>query len=386
MARPVHVIGIMSGTSMDGVDCVLARMEQGRPLEISRSFVEYTDVFRAEMLGLNVPGADEMHRAALGANALAGLYGQAVTLVLAQAGLRGRDIAAIGAHGQTVRHRPDLGYTVQLLNGALLAELTGITTICDFPRPRHCSGRAGRAAGARLPCRRLCRTRNAAAPCSTLAASPMSTLLAAGGNDVLGFDCGPANVLMDCWSGRHLGTRYDADGAFAASGRVAPGLLNIMLAEPYFSAPPPKSTGRDLFSPHWLAGFDLEAHAPQDVQATLLELTAVTSAQAILAQGTPGDVLVCGGGALNGALMARLAQLVPSARVETTAACGIGPMSVEALAFAWLAWRKAGRAAGQLALRHRSAGFPGAGGGACMTGPRACEPDRPIARDCSSDR
>ena len=356
MVRQVHVIGIMSGTSMDGVDCVAARMEQGRPVESARCFVPYSDDFRAEMLALNMAGGDEIHRAATGANEVARLYAQAVALVLAKAGLRAGDIAALGAHGQTVRHRPDLGYSVQLLNGALLAELTGIITVCEFRARDIAAGGQGAPLAPAFHAAVFAHHSRRRAVLN-LGGIANVTLLAAGGNEVLGFDCGPANALMDLWCGQHQGARYDENGAWAAGGTVVPELLGRMLLEPYFAAPAPKSTGRDLFAASWLQTFGLERFDPRDVQATLMELTARTSAEAILAQGPPDDVLACGGGALNGALMARLAQLVAPARVSSTASFGIDPMSVEALAFAWLAWRRLEGLPGNLPSATAAGGF-----------------------------
>ena len=338
--KPLHFIGIMSGTSMDGVDAVLARMDQGRPVQVASAFVPYDDGFRAEMLALNVPGPDEIHRAATGGNKVAVLYAQAVRQVLAAAGMRARDIAAIGAHGQTVRHRPDLGYSVQLLNGALLAEQTGITTISDF-RARDIA-----AGGQGAPLVPAFHTSVFADPSRSriilnLGGIANVTALARGANAALGFDTGPANVFLDAWCERHTGQRFDRNGEWAASGKALPDMLTAMLEEPYFGAPAPKSTGRDLFSPTWLAKFQPEAHAPEDVQATLLALTVRTVADAIARQaGAADEVLVCGGGALNGALMQQLGEALAPLPVASAATLGMDPMSVEALAFAWLAWRR----------------------------------------------
>ena len=339
MTIPAHFIGIMSGTSMDGVDAVLVRMEQHLPVGIAATFIAFDDFSRAELFALNVPGADEIHRAALAANRVADLYAAAVAQLLAQANFRPGQIRAIGAHGQTVRHRPQLGYTVQLLNGARLAELSGIRTICDF-RSRDVA-----AGGEGAPLVPAFHAAVFAHPLRSRAVLNLGgianvTALPAGGNDVAGFDCGPANVLLDFWCERHTGARLDADGAWARSGAVVPALLEAMLAEPFFAVPPPKSTGRDLFSGDWLAQFHPEAHAPADVQATLLALSATTIADGIARHiGLPDDVLVCGGGALNGALMQALAEKLAPAQIASTAVLGVDPMSVEALAFAMLAWR-----------------------------------------------
>ena len=339
MTIPAHFIGIMSGTSMDGVDAVLVRMESHMPVSLATTFIAFDDFSRAELLALNVPGTDEIHRAALAANRVADLYAAAVAQLLARSKLRPGQIKAIGAHGQTVRHRPQLGYTVQLLNGARLAELSGIRTICDFRSRDVAAGGEGaplvpafHAAVFAHPLRNRV--------VLNLGGIANVTSLPAGGNEIAGFDCGPANVLLDFWCERHTGARLDTDGAWARSGTLVPALLAAMLAEPFFASAPPKSTGRDLFSGDWLAQFHPDSHAPADVQATLLALSATTIANDIIRHiGRPDDVLVCGGGAMNGALMQALADRLAPAEVASTAFLGVDPMSVEALAFAMLAWR-----------------------------------------------
>ena len=339
MPAALHIIGLMSGTSMDGVDAVLAQFEGGRPRVVAHAAISYADALRAECLALNLPCDNELHRAALAGNAVADLYAEAVAAVLAGSGLRPAEIAALGAHGQTIRHRPEAGYTVQIINGARLAEKTGIKTICDF-RSRDIA--AGGQGAPLVPAFHAAVFADPAKSSVILNLGGIAnvTVLKPGGNAVTGFDTGPANVLIDMWCGRCTGARFDPDGAFASAGDIIPAMLAAMLAEPYFSAPPPKSTGRDLFSPAWLARFELDAHRPQDVQATLMALTVATGAQNIHDHAGHADaVLVCGGGALNGALMRGLAAALAPARVASTADLGIDPMSVEALAFAWLAWR-----------------------------------------------
>ena len=345
----MHFVGLMSGTSMDGVDAVLARMEAGRPSLLAHVCIPYPDLLRTECLALNIPGPDEIHRAALAANAIADLYAQAVAAVLAEGGMRGEHIAALGAHGQTVRHRPDLGYTVQLLDGARLAERSGIATVCDFRSRDVAAGGQGaplvpafHAAVFGDPARRQIILH--------LGGIANVTVLKPGGNAVTGFDTGPANALLDLWFERQTGQRFDPDGAYAESGAPIPAMLDAMLAEPFFSAPPPKSTGRDLISWAWLTRFEPEDHRPQDVQATLLALTVQTIAKNIRDHaGLPDEVLVCGGGVLNGALMRALQAALFPARVASSAAYGIDPLCVEALAFAWLAWRHVEGLAGNLA-------------------------------------
>ncbi|CAD5374315.1 anhydro-N-acetylmuramic acid kinase [Rubrivivax sp. A210] len=336
-------IGLMSGTSLDGVDAVLA--EDGPDGEFrSRGHVHLPmpAPLRAALLALNRPAADELHAAALAANALSRLYAETVTALLAASGLAADAISAIGAHGQTVRHRPrefdGNGYTLQLLNGALLAELCGIAVVCDF-RSRDLA-----AGGEGAP---LVPAFHAAVfgwPGHDIAVLNLGgianlTLLPAAGA-VSGFDCGPGNMLMDGWCQRHLNLAYDADGAWAAGGRVDAALLQRLLAEPYFARLPPKSTGRELFDAAWLdarlAGISLAA---VDVMATLGELTACSAAEALLGYApATRQLLVCGGGAYNSLLMARIkSRLGAGVAVASTANAGVPPDQVEALAFAWLA-------------------------------------------------
>ncbi|WP_205702650.1 anhydro-N-acetylmuramic acid kinase [Rubrivivax rivuli] len=337
-------IGLMSGTSLDGVDAVLAEAAPGAgPLQSrAHRHFPFPPALRAELLALNRSGADELHRAALAANALAAVYAEAVQAVLQAQDLAPTAITALGAHGQTVRHQPGLhdgiGYTVQILNGARLAELTGIDVVCDF-RSRDVA--AGGQGAPLVPAFHAARF---AQPGQTHAVLNLGgianvTLLHADGR-VEGFDTGPANVLMDTWCQQHRGTSHDASGQWAASGQVDDGLLARALAEPYFALPPPKSTGRDLFDARWLATW-LEGAAavvPVDVMATLAALTARSVAQAIHTHAPEARALhVCGGGASNTHLMGLLQAALPDVAVASTAALGVAPDQVEALAFAWLA-------------------------------------------------
>ena len=306
---------------------------------------------RRELLALNCSGADELHRAALAANSLAALYAQAVSLLLGQTGTNRQQIVALGAHGQTLRHRPQAfggrGYTLQLMNGALLAETTGIDTVCDF-RSRDVA--AGGQGAPLVPALHAALFADPARNVAVLNIGGIANLtLLSPGKDVLGFDCGPGNALMDGWCQLHQDLPYDAAGAWAASGQVLPDLLERFLAEPYFVASPPKSTGRDLFNRDWLATRLSSALAPVDVMATLAELTVRGAADALKHQATlPSSLLVCGGGAQNLHLLARLQKVLPETKVESTSARGVPPEQVEALAFAWLASAFVQRRAGNL--------------------------------------
>jgi len=349
---PALYIGLMSGTSLDGVDAVLVEFAPDAtdaPLRLqvlAHHARPFDDALRAELLALNRPGPDELHRAALAANAVARAYADAVAGLRATLGGWPGPVRALGAHGQTVRHRPGefdgTGYTVQLLNGALLAERSGFDTACDF-RSRDVA--AGGQGAPLVPAFHAALFDVPGQPQALLNLGGIANLtLLDGAGGVRGFDCGPANVLLDGWCERHLGQRYDADGAWAAGGRVHDALLQRLLAEPFFARQPPKSTGRDLFHADWLAAAlaatpGAAALAAQDVQATLLELTAASAAQALRAHHAAARQLwVCGGGALNGRLMERLQARLPGVAVASTAGRGLPPLQVEAAAFAWLAW------------------------------------------------
>jgi len=346
--QPALFIGLMSGTSLDGTDGVLVRHSpEGATRCLAHVHRAFDADVRQELLALNTSGADELHRGALAANAVARAYAAVVSALLAQAGMAAAQVRAIGAHGQTVRHRPGefdgTGYTSQLLNGALLAELTGIDVVCDL-RSRDVA--AGGQGAPLVPAahRALFGRSDEAIAVLNIGGIANLTLLPpqkGGAQEILGFDCGPGNALMDGWCEAHTGRSYDDQGRWAASGQVDMALLHRMLADAYFSRPPPKSTGRDLFHRAWLDRTiaDLGTSAsPRDVQATLAELTAVAAAAA-LRNNAPATrrLLVCGGGAFNAHLMCRIAAHLADVKVESTASAGVPPDQVEAIAFAWLA-------------------------------------------------
>lgn len=341
-------IGLMSGTSLDGVDGVLVdlgapEVPRCAPRVLAHQHRPFDSALRAELTALQGVSDDELARGARAANALVQTYAQVVAALLVAAGVDPGDVRAIGAHGQTVRHQPRpldaTGYTLQLNAPALLAELCGIDVVADF-RSRDVA--AGGQGAPLVPAfHRACFAPVDGGAIGVLNLGGIANLTLLAGDTTVGFDCGPANALMDHWCERHTGRLYDRDGRWAASGRVLQPLLDAMLAAPYFAMPPPKSTGRDLFNPAWLEP-QLALHAAgasaQDVQATLAELTAVSVARDLRAH-APGcrELLVCGGGACNTHLLRRLCALLAPMAVRTTAERDLQPTQVEATAFAWLA-------------------------------------------------
>jgi anhydro-N-acetylmuramic acid kinase len=356
----MRFVGLMSGTSLDGVDAVLAETDNQHMLRaIAHAHVTMPKDLGTELLALNSKGgSDELHRAALAANALMRLYAQAVADVAHHAGLKPSDITAVGAHGQTVRHRPrefdGTGYTTQLMNGALLAELTGIDVVCDFRSRDIAAGGEGAPLVPAFHSARFSKAGQTVALVNIGGIANLSLLHADG--RVQGFDTGPGNLLMNGWCLRHQGLPFDAAGAWAATGTAHEGLVQHLLADPYFHRAPPKSTGRDLFGAQWLDARlktlpGAEQLPPQDVMASLLEVTARSIAQDLQQQAPNAQTLyACGGGAHNTRLLQRLAGLLgDSVVVSSTAALGVPPDQVEALAFAWLASRCVARQPGNLA-------------------------------------
>lgn len=355
-------IGLMSGTSLDGVDGVLVDFSKEKPTMARVESSKFAPDFIEILAALQRPGDNELHRAALAANALARVYAQVVHALLAGSGVAAREVRAIGAHGQTVRHRPGefdgdaergipaTGYTLQLNNPALLAELTGIDVVADF-RSRDVA--AGGQGAPLVPAFHRAVFGHTGQTVGVLNLGGIANLsVLAQDGAVGGFDCGPANVLIDLWCLRHTGQALDRDGAWAASGTLLPALLTRLLAEPYLARTPPKSTGRDLFNADWLAQ-QLRPFATAravDVQATLTEFTAQVCANALRRHGRGAQsLIVCGGGAYNTHLMQRLQAALPGVVVESSARHGLAPLEVEATAFAWLA---------RQTLRHEPGNLP----------------------------
>jgi anhydro-N-acetylmuramic acid kinase len=345
-------IGLMSGTSMDGIDAALLEItDEGMRVQAALSR-QWPDALQARLRRLAEQyqhiGLVELGQLDTSA---AREFGYAAQELLRIHDLRPGDIRAVGSHGQTVLHQPHgaAPFTMQIGDPNVIAERLGIDVVADFRRRDLAAGGEG------APLMPAFHAAAFGAPGELRAVVNIGgianvTLLPADG-EVTGFDTGPGNCLLDSWARRHLGEAFDADGSWAAAGAVLTELLSRLLSEPYFLRSPPKSTGRDTFSDDWLeralTGLSL---APADVQATLSELTARTIANSLQSSaGTvPARVLVCGGGAFNADLMARLARLLPHSRVGTTAELGIAPEHVEAAGFAWLAHRYVSGLAGNL--------------------------------------
>lgn len=349
--NPALFIGLMSGTSMDGVDGALASFpttaDGANPVNtLATAYIPFPAALRADLADLQAAGSNEIHREAIAANTLVQHYAECVAQLLARAGVAANAVRAIGAHGQTIRHRPELGYTRQINNPALLAELSGIDVVADF-RSRDIA--AGGQGAPLVPAfhQMLFGHANATRAVVNIGGIGNVSVLRTGSDrGVIGFDTGPGNVLMDAWINTQRGNDYDVDGAWAAGGAVVPLLLQVLHEEPYLALPPPKSTGRDLFNHAWLLSklAGLPGLRPEDVQATLAAYTAGTLADALAEHAADAKAIyVCGGGAYNRHLMEMLAHALRAhghgATLQSTDALGVSPNHVEALAFAWLAHR-----------------------------------------------
>ena len=338
----------MSGTSLDGIDAVLVDLSQSKPLQLGKNYLPFDDTLKNALLALHLPAHNELHQAQLIGNQLATMYAAAVAPLLAQAKSSNQEVKAVGCHGQTVRHCPEHGYSVQIGNAALLAELTGITVVSDF-RSRDIA--AGGQGAPLVPAFHDHVLRHPDIHRVIVNIGGISNLTNLPPHAATsGFDCGPGNLLMDAWCMQHLGKPYDDNGAWATSGSVLPALLKKLLNESFFALPPPKSTGRDLFNMGWLQSKLQGNEVAANVQATLLELTCQTIAQAIRQHCSGAkEIYLCGGGAHNQALHNRLAALLAGSSLQTTATLGVDGDYLEAIAFAWLA---------QQALQGKPANLP----------------------------
>lgn len=347
MNKPYSLyIGLMSGTSLDGIDAVLAKIgPNGEASALDAIGAPFSAELRNALSELQSPGPNELHREKQAGNALALAYAEAVSQLLRKANLQPSEITAIGAHGQTIRHQPHLGdmaYTHQTLNPALLAEKTGIDVIADFRSRDLAAGGHGAPLVPAFHAQQFVEDKHLAI--LNIGGIANLTLLPKNG-EVTGFDCGPGNMLMDAWIHEHQGNAFDENGNWALQGKVNEALLAKMLSDSFFAKVPPKSTGRDDFHLAWLQEkLNGENHLCEDVQATLLHLTAHSALEA-LARHAPQTqkLIICGGGARNKALMnlfkVKLQHFFKSPlEITTSESVGIDPQLVEGLAFAWLAW------------------------------------------------
>ncbi len=335
-----HYIGLMSGTSTDGIDAALVAFTGERADTLNALTSPYPDAFRRRLLDAARARRDSLAQIAVLDAELGALLAGAARAVAAEAGFDLEHVTAIGSHGHTLRHSPDSEppYTWQIGDPYVIARRTGVTTVADFRRADIAAGGHGAPLAPAFHARSLSASDETRAVLN-LGGIANLTVLPHDGGAVLGFDTGPGNALMDEWIGVHRHAACDRDGEWAASGRVCQALLARLEREPYFAVAPPKSTGRELFNLEWLKPHLADGPSPADVQATLAELTASTVGAALKAH-APGAarMLVCGGGVHNGHLLARLAARSGIA-VQSTAEFGVDPDWMEAIAFAWLAKR-----------------------------------------------
>lgn len=341
-------LGLISGTSVDGIDAVIADFDGDDAKLVAHDTIPYDDALRADLLAaIGDPAGCTVDRFGnLDARCGEAFAGAAVALVR-KAGLDAADIAAIGSHGQTLYHQPDAQppFSVQIGDPAIVASATGVVTVADFRRQDVALG--GQGAPLVPPFHRwFFADADADTAVANIGGIANLTLLPVRGA-VTGFDCGPGNTLMDAWIRRHRDLPFDEDGAWAAGGEVDDALLERLLADPYLEREPPKSTGFEHYNLAWLESKIAPGTSADDVQATLLAFTARSLSAALLdALPECRRLILCGGGAHNAGLVSRLRETLPNVAVESSAAHGIGPDWVEAAAFAWLA-------------RERLAGRPG---------------------------
>ena len=344
--------GLISGTSVDGIDAVLVRFGEHAVSVLASLSYPYPDALRDRLLeAIRDPGSTSVDEIGALETLVGESFRDAALAVIEASGQRKSDIKAIGSHGQTLRHQPDATprFTIQVGDPSIIATGTGITTVADFRRPDLALG--GQGAPLVPPFHRWLFGND---PGSTTVIANIGgianiTILPANAGPVRGYDTGPGNTLMDAWTRRHRNAPYDADGAWAASGTVDEELLAGLIGDDYFQRLPPKSTGFEHFNLEWLEAHAIQAIAPADVQATLLELTAQSLADAI-GESAPGcrNLFICGGGMDNATLVGRIRSLLPQAAVESTASRGLDPDWVEACAFAWLARERMSGRSGNL--------------------------------------
>jgi anhydro-N-acetylmuramic acid kinase len=357
-------IGLMSGTSVDAIDCAIIDCGGGAVALLATHEHPIPDKIRDDISRISHAGDDEIERMGRLDRTLGELFAESAVELLRSSGTRARDVIAIGSHGQTIRHRPpssskvgEASFTLQVGDPNTIAELTGITTVADFRRRDIAAGGEG------APLAPAFHAAAFSTPTSNRAIINIGGIanasLLRGGELIGGFDTGPGNTLLDHWISRAHGSRYDLDGAWAAEGEVVVALLQSLMQHPYLSKTGPRSTGKEAFNLNWLEQrlAELPPIDPRNVQATLAEFTAETICLGLSASALSVDeVYICGGGAHNTDLMRRLYRKLGSVLLDTTAAIGIDPDWVEAAAFGWLARQTMERLPGNASVVTGSAG------------------------------
>lgn len=330
-------IGLMSGTSADGIDAALVDFKNVKPELIAHYYVPYPTSIKESILALNYPGHDEINKLGELDSLLGRAFAEAAKQLLLVSGVSAKEICAIGSHGQTIRHQPSLRFTLQIADPNIIASKTGITTVADFRRRDIALGGQG---APLVPAfhQMIFRQNNHDRVILNMGGVANITFLPKDSSKtILGFDTGPGNNLMDAWIQKHLNQTHDMNGKWAAEGKVSKKLLNLLLEDNYFKRLPPKSTGPEYFNLSWLQDYLTFDTNAVDVQATLAELTACSIINAVKNIMTQGEILVCGGGVHNHYLMQRLQTYATPIMVDSTESYGVPPDWLEAMAFAWLA-------------------------------------------------
>ncbi|MCY4045103.1 MAG: anhydro-N-acetylmuramic acid kinase [Cellvibrionales bacterium] len=336
-------IGLMSGTSLNSIDCALVSITEGIPKLISSTEGTLPDDIRDEIAALNQPCENDLYQTLTLSRKLGILFGDTVQTLLSKTGFTASDIVAIGSHGQTIRHQPkaDFPFSLQIGDPNTIAEMTGIPVVADF-RSRDIA-----AGGEGAPLTPLMHNTLFFDPdinrCIVNIGGMSNITQLTNSSPHLGFDPGPGNIFLDYWVQKHLNKPHDVSGDWARTGKIIDPLVHAMLKDPYFTLPAPKSTGREYFNRDWLNQYNLDQYASEDVMASLVELTAQSIANCI--DNDIDEIYVCGGGAHNHFLMERI-QVNANGSVQSTAAIGIDPDFIEAVTFAWLAYRRINHLAG----------------------------------------
>lgn len=329
-------IGLMSGTSVDGIDAVIVDLSGPKPNLVGSFYQKYAPELRLQILELCAPGQDEINRLGELDVILGKAFAKATNDLLNNTGIKSTSIKAVGSHGQTIRHHPGRQFTLQIGDPNIIAAETGITTVADFRRRDIAHGGQG---APLVPAfhHSIFAKEGANRIILNIGGIANITVLPASNGNIIGFDTGPGNTLLDAWIELHLQETHDKNGNWGSQGQINEKLLNILLKDPFFSLPPPKSTGREYFNLIWLRQFLFDPIEPVDVQATLTELTASSILNAIEKITPEGEILVCGGGTHNEYLLSRLKSRSERFSIESTQTFGVHPDWVEAFAFAWLA-------------------------------------------------